>query len=141
MTNIGKTYLALGITQSLHSMEEMHMHLYDFFWTATGLLQHIIPALPRFRMKAEIFAVLNMAIIVIILASVPFVESNRRWAILLAWFWAVIEVLNGLGHLSVAVIFSGYVPGALSAPLLVVAGAALLVQLSMRRNKSSGAVF
>lgn len=81
------------------------------------------------------FAVLNMAIIVVIFASVPFADSNRRWAILLAGFWAVAEVLNGLGHLSAVLIFSGYVPGAFSSPLLVVIGATLLVQLvRLRRN-------
>jgi hypothetical protein len=141
MTNVGKTYLALGIAQALHSMEEMYEHLYDFLWTATGTLPNLIPVLPRIRMESGVFAVLNMAIITVILATVPFVDSNRRWAIPLAWFWAVIEICNGLGHLSATVVFSGYVPGAFSAPLLVAVGAVLLVQLSRRKRKNKGVVF
>ena len=137
MTNVGKTYLALGIAQALHSMEEMLMHLYSFFRTATGSFQELPPVLPRLSMKAEVFAVLNMAVITIILASVPFVESNRRWAVLLAWCWAVVEVLNGLAHLGVAVAFSRYVPGALTAPLLVVAGSTLFVRLCRQRHTQS----
>jgi hypothetical protein len=134
MTGIGKIYLGLGIAQALHSMEEMHAHLYDFFWTATGLFQRYIPILPRFKMSAEFFAILNMGFIVIILAAVPFVESHRPWAIKFAWCCAVIEVLNGLLHLGGVVVFSGYVPGALSAPLLLVLGLILIVSLARRRN-------
>jgi hypothetical protein len=78
ITAVGKTYLVLGIIQALHSMEEMYTHLYDFFWTATGLFQRYIPILPQLKMSAEVFAILNMSFIVIILATVPFVESNRR---------------------------------------------------------------
>lgn len=134
MTGVGKTYLSLGIAQALHSMEEMYTHLYDFFWTATGLFQRYLPFLPQCKMSAEIFAILNIGIIVIILATVPFVESNRRWAILLAWCWAVIEVLNGLLHMIAVVVFSGYVPGALSAPVLFVVGGLLIVRLSLPRK-------
>lgn len=115
-------------------MEEMYTHLYDFFWTATGLFQRYLPFLPQCKMSAEIFAILNIGIIVIILATVPFVESNRRWAILLAWCWAVIEVLNGLLHMIAVVVFSGYVPGALSAPVLFVVGGLLIVRLSLPRK-------
>jgi len=134
MTGVGKTYLGLGIAQALHSMEEMYTHLYDFFWTATGLFQRYLPFLPQCKMSAEVFAMLNMGFIVIILATVPFVESNRRWAILLAWCWAVIEVLNGLLHMIGVVVFSGYVPGALSAPVLFVMGGLLIVRLSFPRK-------
>ena len=134
ITAVGKTYLVLGIIQALHSMEEMYTHLYDFFWTATGLFQRYIPILPQLKMSAEVFAILNMSFIVIILATVPFVESNRRWAIQIAWCWAVIEVLNGLFHLSGVILFSGYVPGALSAPLLLVVGVLLLIRLLRQRN-------
>lgn len=134
MTGVGKTYLGLGIAQALHSMEEMYTHLYDFFWTATGLFQRYLPFLPQCKMSAEVFAILNMGFIVIILATVPFVESNRRWAILLAWCWAVIEVLNGLLHMIGVVVFSGYVPGALSAPVLFIVGGLLIVRLSLPRK-------
>jgi hypothetical protein len=135
MTNVGKAYLALGIAQTLHSMEEMTAHLYDFFWTATALIRHLIPFVPQFRMKPEVFAVLNMAIIAVILASLPFADANRRWATGLAWFWAVVEIINGIGHLSGTVVFPGYMPGAFSAPLLLITGVVLLVQLS--KNKIS----
>jgi hypothetical protein len=134
MTVVGKTYLILGIFQALHSMEEMYTHLYDFFWTTTGLFQRYIPVVPQFKMNAEIFAILNMGFIVIILATVPFVELNRRWAIKIAWCWAVIEVLNGLFHLSGTVLFSGYVPGAFSAPFLLVIDVLLFIRLSRQRH-------
>ena len=66
MTKLGKTYLCLGIAQAIHSMEEMHSHLYDFFWTATSLFHQYMSHLPRFKMSADLFAILNMGFIVII---------------------------------------------------------------------------
>ena len=134
MTKVGKTYLCLGIAQAIHSMEEMFSHLYDFFWTATGFFQHYIPNLPQFKMSAELFAILNMGFIVIILATVPFVELNRHWAMVFAWCWGIIEVLNGLIHMIGVVVFSGYVPGALSAPILFIVGLLLIIRLSLREK-------
>ncbi len=40
-----------------------------------------------------------------------------------------VETLNGIGHLSGALLFRGYVPGAATAPLLLVLGISLLREL------------
>lgn len=125
----GIIYLLLGFAQAAHSIEEMRARLYDFFWTATGVLHSTIPALPQFRMAADTFAVINMSLIALLLGTVPFVQAGRPWALFLAGVVGVIEVLNGVGHLSAAVFFGGYVPGAASAPLLLVLGFFLLREL------------
>jgi hypothetical protein len=52
MTGAVNTYLGLGIALAHHSMEEMHAHLNDFFWTATSLFQCYMPILPKFKMNA-----------------------------------------------------------------------------------------
>ena len=124
-----RRFWLLALAQAAHSMEEMASGLYDFFWTATGRLHAILPAFPQTRMKATTFALLNMTFIAVLLGAVPFVRARRPAAIGLAWVAAVIELINGTGHLTGAVVFSGYVPGALTAPLLLWTGFLLLSEL------------
>lgn len=126
---VGTIYLLLGLAQAAHSVEEMRTHLYDFFWSATGLLHSTIPSFPQFRLAADSFAVLNMTFIALLLGTVPLVYAGRRWAWFLAGVAAIIEVFNGLAHLSGAVVFGGYVPGVTSAPLLLILGIFLLREL------------
>lgn len=128
---VGTIYLLLGLAQAAHSIEEMRTHLYDFFWTVTGLFHSYVSSFPQFRMSADTFAAVNMTFIALLLGTVPFVAAGRRWALFLAGLVGVMEVLNGLGHLSGAVFFRGYVPGAASAPLLLLLGIFLLRELAL----------
>jgi len=132
MSRVGTVYLLLGVAQAAHSIEEMRTHLYEFFWTVTGLLHRAVPAFPQFRWQADTFAVVNMALIALLLGTVPFVEAGKRWALALAWVAGVVETLNGIGHLSGALYFGSYVPGAASAPLLLLLGIVLLRELCRR---------
>jgi hypothetical protein len=129
MTKSGKYFLFLGIAQALHSIEEIYFHLYDFASKISLKVPPMVSFFAHLKMKSEIFAILNIIIIVIIFVSVPFYENKYRGALFVAWFWAIAEILNGLGHLTGAIIFSQYFPGALSAPLLLLSGSILLYQL------------
>ncbi len=138
-TRLGTIYLLLGFAQAAHSMEEMGSHLYEFFWTVTGIVHSYIAAFPQFRWDANLFAIVNMALIAVLLGTVPFVQSGKPWALFLAGVAGGVETLNGIGHLSGALFFRGYVPGAATAPLLLILGISLLRELrrtgalSMRR--------
>jgi hypothetical protein len=37
----------LGLAQAAHSLEETRARLYEFFWTATGRLHEILPAVTQ----------------------------------------------------------------------------------------------
>lgn len=140
MTKSGKYFLLLGLAQALHSIEEIWFHLYDFAGKAAITASPIMSHFSSFRMKADIFAILNIIIIVIILGSVPFFENRHLWAVRFAWFWAIVEMLNGLMHMTVAIIFSQYFPGSLSAPLLLLIGSILLYRLGQDRKRESSPV-
>ncbi len=137
MNRLGSLYLLLGFAQAAHSIEEMRAHLYDFFWTATGLFHQYVPSIQPFRMSAENFATINMALIALLLGTSPFVFARRRWALFLAGVAGVIETLNGIGHLAGTVVFNGYVPGAATAPLLLVLGVLLLRELRRAASPQS----
>jgi hypothetical protein len=119
----------LALAQAAHSIEEMRAGLYDFFWIATGRLHQVLPAFSQFRMTPATFAVINMGIIALLFGAVPFVRDRRPAALALAWVAAVIQILNGTGHLAGTVVFFGYVPGALTAPFLLLTGILLIREL------------
>jgi hypothetical protein len=127
---VERRFWLLSLVQAAHSIEEMTSRLYDFMWTATERL-----GLPRMGMTPTTFAVTNMVIIAFLLGVVPFISQRRPWAIAIAWAAAIVEVLNGCGHLAGTLVFRGYVPGAATAPLLIAAGVALLLAL---RGRSAG---
>jgi hypothetical protein len=126
---LGTSYFLLALTQAAHSMEEMATHLYDFMWTMTGVIHSRFASFPQFRMEADTFAVLNMGFIALLLGTVPYVRARKSWALFLAGVAGVIEVLNGINHLSAAVFFGRYVPGAITAPFLLVLGILMLREL------------
>jgi hypothetical protein len=63
--------------------------------------------------------------LLLLAALIPSVAHGRRWAIKLARFLAVVEILNGAGHLMIGLIEWSYYPGVWTAPLLLIFGAAL----------------
>ncbi|HOC89444.1 MAG TPA: HXXEE domain-containing protein [bacterium] len=136
ITKPGKYLLLLGLAQALHSMEEIYFHLYDFSVKADMALPAIISSIAQLEMRAEIFAIMNIVIIAAILAVVPFYEKKRHWAVSAAWIAACAEVLNGFYHLTAAMLFARWFPGALSAPLLLLMGALLLHQLAAERKRT-----
>jgi uncharacterized protein with HXXEE motif len=129
-SRVGRRFWLLGLAQAAHSIEEMRTRLYDFMWIATERL-----GLPRMGMSATTFALVNMGIIAFLLGIAPFVAARRDWAIAVAWVVAIIEVANGVGHLTAVLVFRGYAPGAITAPLLIAAGVALIRALARERAR------
>jgi hypothetical protein len=122
-------YWLLGLAQAAHSIEEMRMRLYDFFWMATGRIHEVVPAVTQTRMSAQTFALLNMTFIAVLLGTVPAVRARQPFALALAGIAGIIEVLNGIGHTAGAIWFRGYVPGVATAPFLFVTGVLVLREL------------
>jgi hypothetical protein len=129
-SRVGRRFWLLGLAQAAHSMEEMRARLYDFMWIATERL-----GLPPMGMSATTFALVNMGIIAFLLGIAPFVAARRDWAIAAAWIVAIIEVANGVGHLTAVLVFRGYAPGAITAPLLIAAGVVLIRALARARAR------
>ena len=78
----------------------------------------------------------------IFLALTPFAYRNARWLRPLAYFFAAVMLLNGLGHTLFTVLghtvasvqFSRPAPGFYSSPFLLVASVYLLVRLRATRT-------
>jgi hypothetical protein len=80
---------------------------------------------PLSGVAPEFFVLFHLSVLFLLAAATPSVAAGRRWALALAKLWAIVEILNGAGHIMVAVLQWGYYPGLWTAPLLVLFGAAL----------------
>lgn len=127
-------YWILGVFQAVHSAEETATHLYEKFPVVTGAIHRTVAFFPVFRMGADTFAVANILIVALIMGLSPFVFLNKSWALKIATMIAVIETLNGLGHIAAAVVVGGYYPGVVGAVGLLVT--ATLFLLNRQQSKS-----
>jgi hypothetical protein len=134
-----RSRLAFGLlvlAQAAHSVEEYVTRLWEFFAPArfvSGLVSDDL---------ALGFVVVNASLVGFGLWcwAVP-VRSGWRAARGLAWFWALLELGNCIGHAILALSSGGYFPGAATAPLLLVLSvwlAALLVR-DAQRSSAAGA--
>lgn len=80
---------------------------------------------PLYSLAPEFFVLLHVALLFLLAALIPSVAHGRRWALHLAKFFAILEILNGAGHLMIPLIEWTPYPGMWTAPLLLIFGAAL----------------
>ena len=127
-------FLLLVLAQAAHSIEEYVARLYEVFAPARFVSSLISADL------AMGFLVANTALVGFAFWcwAVP-VRSGWRAARGLAWFWASLELGNGIGHLVLALSRGGYFPGAATAPLLLVLAAWLAVLLARHAGRPSPA--
>ena len=124
---VERLFLALILSQALHSIEEYVFRLYDVLAPArwvSGLL-----GIDR----ALGFVIANTLLVAFGLwcyfARVrPSHPAGRGWA----WFWTILEASNGIIHLGLAAAAGGYFPGAATAPLLIAVSGVLGANLYRR---------
>lgn len=122
-------FLALILTQAAHSVEEYAFRLYEVFAPA-----RLVSSLVSDDLAAG-FVIINTALVLAglwcygarVYRNHP---SARGWA----WFWTVLELINGMGHSIMALSRSRYFPGVLTAvPLLLLS---ILLGISLIRSQS-----
>jgi hypothetical protein len=111
--------LAVGV-QSIHFVEE----------AATGFHEQLGPVFGVPGMPFSGFVIFNLALIVIWVASVPGLRSNRSAAFFAAWFLAIAGTINGIAHPLLAIAVADYFPGLISSPFIC--GASIWLWLQLR---------
>jgi hypothetical protein len=121
-------FLALIAAQAAHSIEEYVFRLFDVLAPArfiSGLLSSDL---------ARGFAIANIALVLFgVWCYVARVRHGLPPARGLAWFWALLELGNGIGHSAFALGRGGYFPGVATAPLLLALSLYLIARLSKGR--------
>ena len=128
------TFGALILVQAAHSVEEYIGHLWESFPPArflTGLVS---------SNHEGAFVVLN--VLLLAFGVWCFLWPVRRgWpaAVALGWLWALVEIVNGIGHALWSVREGGYTPGLVTAPVLLVLALYLAHQLRHGNARSPAA--
>jgi len=129
VTTFQATFAALILAQAAHSVEEYVGRLYDVFPPArlvAGLVSND---------RERGFIIVNAALIAF--GAWCVLGPARRGlpaAAPLAWFWVVLETINGIGHPLWALSERRYTPGAATAPLLLALALFLAWQLRAGRR-------
>ena len=111
--------------QAVHSVEEYAFGLYDVLAPAR-FISTLISADP-----ARGFAIANLILVAAgIISYGAILWHDRVPARAVAWFWSLLELFNGLGHLIFAAASGGYFPGVATAPLLLAVSGYLLSRLA-----------
>ncbi len=120
---LSRAFLLLVCLQAAHSAEEFSFGLYQL--------------LPYFRpfgdAAAEAFLIGNALVIgfgfwCYFLRVKPRVASASAWAT----GWALVEIANGILHLTWSLMAEQYIPGTVTAPLLLTAGIYLIWRIASR---------
>ena len=126
----GLVFLLLILAQGAHSIEEYVTKLYEVYAPARFVSSLVSNDL------AVGFLVVNAPLVIFGLWcwAVP-VRSGWHAARGLIWFWIILELGNGIGHLWLAWSRGGYFPGAATAPLLLGLAAWMAVLLVKRGDR------
>lgn len=127
---IRRAFLLLIAAQAVHSIEEYWFRLYDLLAPAGA----VSDALGIHRPTG--FAITNAALIGFGLWCYVRIRRALPGSRGLAWFWAVIEILNSLAHGALALAAGGYFPGIATAPFLLATGLLLISNLRSEGRRS-----
>jgi hypothetical protein len=126
MTRLQAGFGALVLVQAAHSVEEYLGRLWESFPPARALTSLVSQDLERG------FLLINVGLVGF--GVWCFLWPVRRgWpsAIPLAWGWAVIETINGIGHPLWSLRQGGYTQGVATAPVLLI----LAIHLAWRLHR------
>jgi hypothetical protein len=122
-------FLVLAVGQLLHSLEEYFFLLWESFPPARFLSGLVSSDLETG------FIVINVSVVAAAFSCYAGpIRNNWRAASGVAWFWVVLETVNGLAHPAWAIASGGYTPGLITSLLLL----PFAVALGMRLSTSPG---
>jgi hypothetical protein len=115
-----RAWLALAGALGVHVADEALTGFLDFY---NPLVLQIRSSVPWFPMPTFTFGVWLIGLIALVVTLVllaPIVRNGGIPIRVASWVLVVIMFLNGVGHLAGSVYFGRWLPGATSAPLLLV---------------------
>jgi hypothetical protein len=133
-SRIFRWFLALTVLQAIHSAEEIVTRLFDRMPVVTGRIHEVFKFIPVINMTRPTFITLNILIVLFLSIICFFVYRRRKWALVVARIAALVEIVNGLLHISAAAYTGAYFPGAVSAVGLLVAGIMLFIAVRSQSN-------
>jgi hypothetical protein len=133
----GIAWLSLCVAFALHVWDEAAHNFLDYYNPTVLTLYGHFSWFPRMDMEFREWLTGLLVAVLLCLLPAPFAFRNARWLRPLAYFFAVIQTVNGVGHVLAqinggtvpSVRFEGVAPGFYTAPLLLVCSAYLYRRL------------
>jgi hypothetical protein len=128
VTRFQATFLGLVATQAAHSIEEYFGRLYEVFPPArfvSGLIS---------RDLQLGFIIFNAALVAFgVWCWLSPVRRRSPLLVTVTWFWIMLELVNGMGHLLWSIREMHYTPGTATAPVLLALAIVLSRQVGRQR--------
>ena len=121
-----RAWLLLVGALALHVLDEAVTGFLDFY---NPLVRRLRESLGFWPMPTFTFAVWLSGLVALVIILAALTATVRRGATgtrALSWLLAVIMIGNGIAHLAGSVYYRRWLPGATSAPLLLIAAIALV---------------
>jgi hypothetical protein len=144
-SRLGSAWLTLCAAFALHILDEALTGFLNVYNPTVLALRQALPwfPIPTFGYREFLLGMISMTLIVFALAPAFFKQD--RWAVALGYFFAVVNILNALGHFIGTILgrtvpsvrFSRPAPGFYSSPFLLAACIWLIVELR-KRPQSQG---
>jgi len=127
-------FILLVIMQAIHSAEEIIFRLYEKMPVASGKMHDITGFFPVLSMSGRTFLILNIIIVLLMLWISILVFRNNSLAVRFSVFISVIEIINGILHISASLIFWEYFPGSVSGIGLIIISVIYLSKAFQRKR-------
>ena len=130
-----QAWLVLVAALAVHVVDEALTDFLGFYNPLVLAIRSRIPWFPMPTFSSRVWLA-GLIVLVLVLALLsPAVRRGAAGARLASWVLSGIMFLNGLGHLGGSLYFQRWLPGATSAPLLLVASV-LLAHAAWQRKRS-----
>lgn len=118
-------WLLLVAALALHVLDEALTGFLGFYNPLVLAIRGRISwfPMPTFTFGTWLTGLIVAVVILALLA--PAVRRGAAWTRVASWVFSILMLLNGFGHLAGSVYFQRWLPGATSAPLLIVASVVL----------------
>jgi uncharacterized protein with HXXEE motif len=124
--SFGHAWVALTLALAAHVADEALTDFLSLYNPTVLALRERFPWFPMPTFTFDVWLTGLIALVVVLLLLAPLAYSGAIIARVIAYPFAVIMLLNGLGHLAGSVYLGRWAPGATTAPLLLVASGWLL---------------
>ena len=133
-----RAWMFLVAALALHVLDEALTGFLDFYNPLVRQLRDRLGFWPMPTFTFGVWLSGLVALVVILALLTPAVRRGARGTRLLSWVLAVIMLGNGIAHLAGSVYYQRWLPGATSAPLLLVASI-MLMNATIARSRHADA--
>lgn len=134
-----RPWLLLVGALALHVVDEASTGFLDFY---NPLVLRICSEASWFPMPTFTFGIWLSGLVLLVVALASLTPAVRRGGLVVqvaSWLLGIVMFMNGVGHLAGSLYFQRWLPGATSAPLLILASL-FLVRATWHRHRAAGAV-